>query len=119
MQVKVWNEDHREWVEEFKGNEIRIPPKGHILMTRSEAVQLLKQYSPPIKNGRGDDLRPKILRMEVDPEEFAARTDQPLKYMAMDGNQFRTTEGLKKYEESIKAEVSDGRKRAVKVGETA
>lgn len=41
---KVFNDSNREYVEVFKGKEIRIPARGNIIMNRSEAVAFLGNY---------------------------------------------------------------------------
>jgi hypothetical protein len=111
MRVKVWNDDFREWNEMFKDEPIKIAAHGYIEMSKAEANQLVSQYSPVARDGRGEDIRPKKLRIEMDPEEYAEHVDQPLKYTALDGKQFRTTQGLKNYEAKMRIEVSDDKKR--------
>ncbi len=112
MQVKVWNDDENTWTEEFKGENILIPPRNFIMMSKAEANQLVSQYSPVKRDGTGRELKPKKLRIEMDPEEFAAHTDQPYKYKSSDGMEFRTMAGMKKYEEDLKAGVVNERKRS-------
>jgi hypothetical protein len=113
MFVEVWNDDNRDWVDDFKDEKIVIPARSFIKMSRSEANQFVGRWSPPIRDGAGRDLRPKMLRIVKDPEEWAAHCDQPLKYTSLDGKSFRTVEGMKKYEDGLRAtEVKDDSKRA-------
>ncbi len=46
-QVKVWNDHDREHVEQFKGETLRIPAGGHILMDYIDAVDFKGQYFAP------------------------------------------------------------------------
>jgi hypothetical protein len=48
--VKVWNDNSIEHVEMFKGDQIRIPPNGFILMERDEAVAFKGAFIAPIIN---------------------------------------------------------------------
>lgn len=42
--VKVWNDHNREHVEKFKGQEVRIPAGGHILMDYIDAIDFKGQF---------------------------------------------------------------------------
>lgn len=101
MKVKVENLDTREYVEIFRDEEIRIPAKGFIEMGRSEAIKFLSQATPLNMDGGGRCLKPKMLRMVEDPELHAAARDQPIKYEAPDGKQFRTEKAYQAYMESF------------------
>lgn len=41
---KIFNDSDKEHVEKFQHREIRIPARGHIIMTRSECTAFLGQY---------------------------------------------------------------------------
>jgi hypothetical protein len=104
-QVKVRNLDHRDYVEEFRGEEIVIPAGGFVEMGRSEAVTFLGQMIPIVKDGGDRVLNPKMLKIEQDPEIFAEERGQPFRFSAPDGKEFRTTEGRENYMAKLQAEV--------------
>jgi hypothetical protein len=105
MQVKVWNDHDQEYKEEFRGKEVVIPAKGFVEMTNAEARTFLGKATSIKINGAGKHLNPKKLRVEKPAEEFAEKTDQPLRYAARDGKQFRTKVGLAEYEATLPKEV--------------
>jgi hypothetical protein len=105
MKVKVENLDSREYVEIFRDEEIRIPALGHIEMGRSEAIKFLSQATPLNVDGAGRCLKPKMLRMVEDPEAHAAARDQPIRFEAPDGKQFRTEKAYQAYMESFANEA--------------
>jgi len=102
MKVRVKNLDSREYVEIFRDVEIRIPGHGYIEMGRSEAIKFLSQATPMNVDGAGRCLKPKKLVLEEDPELHAAARDQPIRYEAPDGKQFRTKKGYEAYLENFK-----------------
>lgn len=111
MKVKVENLDTREYVEIFRDEEIRIPAKGYIEMGRSEAIKFLSQATPLNVDGAGRCLKPKMLRLVEDPEAHAAARDQPIRFEAPDGKQFRTEKAYKAYMESFANEaINEGEK---------
>lgn len=101
MKVKVRNLDSREYVEIFRDQEIRIPALGYVEMGRSEAIKFLSQATPMNIDGSGRCIKPKKLALEEDPEQHAAARDQPLKFEAPDGKQFRTQKGYAAYMHSF------------------
>jgi len=101
VKVKVRNLDTREYVEIFRDEEIRIPAQGYIEMGRSEAIKFLSQATPLNIDGAGRCLKPKKLVLEEDPEAHAAARDQPIRYEAPDGKQFRTEKGYQAYMENF------------------
>jgi hypothetical protein len=105
MQVKVRNLDHRDYVEEWRGKELKIPGNGEIEMGRSEAIAFLGQATPLNMDGAGRCLKPKMLKIIEDPEEHAAKRDQPFKFTAPDGTQFRSEAGYNQYLEKLRNEV--------------
>jgi hypothetical protein len=107
MKVKVRNLDTREYVEIFRDEEIRIPAHGFVEMGRSEAIKFLSQATPMNVDGSGRCLKPKKLAMEEDPEAHAAARDQPIKFDAPDGKQFRTQKGFDAYMENFSLGVKD------------
>lgn len=109
MEVKVWNDGHKDWKEEFKGEFISIPRGGFITMSRSRAVKFLSQYAPFYREGNEDSLNRKRLRMEEDPELKAAATDQPFRFSSTDGKKFRTKQGVENHEKAMQGAMS-GRK---------
>lgn len=74
---RVWNGHDREYVEEFKGDMIRIPAEGtlddkgckanYVSMDYSEASQFLTQFNAPklLGNGLQDPVTMKRLKVEV------------------------------------------------------
>jgi hypothetical protein len=106
--VRVYN-DHPsiDFVGEFKDKAITIPAGEYIKMGRGDAVKFLSEFSPISTNGRGESTMPKRLRLWEDPEERAARMDQPLRYTALDNTEFRTVEGLKAYEAQLTTDLKE------------
>jgi hypothetical protein len=109
MQVKVRNLDHREYVEEWRGKELRIPGNGEIEMGRSEAIAFLGQATALNIDGAGRCLKPKMLKIVEDPERHAAHRDQPFRaeFTAPDGTQFRTKVGFEEYMAKLRSEVKE------------
>lgn len=107
MKVKVRNLDTREYVEIFRDEEIRIPALGYVEMGRSEAIKFLSQATPLNVDGAGRCLKPKKLVLEEDPEAHAAARDQPIRFEAPDGKQFRTEKGYQAYMENFSTEQAD------------
>jgi len=114
-QVKIFNRDHREYKENFEDEMITIPAGGFVEMGRARAVVFLSSGCPMLKDGQGRPLHPKKLEMVEDPEAHAAHRDQPLKFTAPDGEQFRTQSGydahLKKLEGDPDEKRSEPRRR--------
>lgn len=108
MDVKVWNDHHKDYYEKWNDREMRIPAHGYIVMGRSEAVKFTGAYTPIVRSGTGEDLNPKKLRIERDPEKFAEITDQPIRYESFDGQKFRTLEGMKKHEAEATTKKDNG-----------
>jgi hypothetical protein len=105
--VKVRNLDHREYTEEFRDEMIVIPGNGYIEMGRSEALSFLGQATPRNVDGSGRCIKPKMLKLEEDPEVHAAQRDQPLRFTAVDGTQFRTEAGLNAHNAKLQAEAKE------------
>jgi hypothetical protein len=109
--VKVWNRGPITYKEEYQGQLIVIESGESIEMPRSKALHFLEQWRPFTKSGslEGQGLKP--LQIEEDPEQHAAKRDQPLIFQASDGQKFRTKIGLQRHEESlnVKPGVSSGR----------
>jgi len=105
--VKVVNDSHIDFKGTFRDTPIEIPAKGSIEMGRAEANKFLSEYSIVSVDGAGRHKMPKKLRMEEDPEVKAERYNQPLKFTAFDGTQFRTTQGLHKYENQLQTESKE------------
>lgn len=106
MKVKVENLDTREYVEIFRDEEIRIPAKGFIEMGRSEAIKFLSQATPMNIDGAGRCLKPKMLKLVEDPEAHAAARDQPIRFEAPDGKQFRTEKAYQVYLEKFAGAIT-------------
>jgi hypothetical protein len=62
--ARVWNDHTEEHVEEFRGEIVKIPPKGFVEMPWPSAVQFRGQYTPILRDGLGRDLKPKKIRLE-------------------------------------------------------
>jgi hypothetical protein len=114
VKVKVRNLDTREYVEIFRDEEIRIPAQGYVEMGRSEAIKFLSQATPLNVDGAGRCLRPKKLVMEEDPEAHAAARDQPIKFEAPDGKQFRTQKGFDAYMSNFSLESAKNESKPVR-----
>ena len=103
--VKVRNLDHREYTEEFRDEMVVIPANGFVEMGRAEAVAFLGQATPRHVDGTGKCMKPKMLKIEEDPEQHAAQRDQPFRFTAPDGTQFRTEPGYNAYLSQLSAEA--------------
>lgn len=90
--AKVWNDHTEDHVEEFKGEMIRIPAKGHIEMYWSDAEQFKGQYTPIIRDGMGRDLKPKMVRLEK--IDAVAQAEKAKLVCPMDGRSFDTQDAL-------------------------
>ncbi len=88
--AKVWNDHNKEHVEKFKGDEIRIPANGYIEMPWQEAIQFRGQYSPIIRDGLGNDLKPKKIRLEKKSVESSDANIAPIFMCQMDRQEFGT-----------------------------
>lgn len=64
MQARVWNDDSKPYREMFKEQLIEIPSKGFVEMDFFEANLFMGQFTPIRKNGLGDELTCKRLRLE-------------------------------------------------------
>lgn len=107
MQVKIWNDHHKEYSEKFRGRMLVIPPHGFIEMGRAEGNRFLHQMTSFGIDGTGKETKVKMLRMEKPAEEFANQTGQPIKYTARDGKKFRTEIGLKEHEATLPENTKD------------
>lgn len=65
QKVKVWNDDDKDYVELFKEEEIRIPAKGFIIMTRHDAADFCSRWVNPIDPKTGQEKIFKKLRREA------------------------------------------------------
>lgn len=95
-QAKVWNDWTAEHVETFKGETIRIPAKGFIVMDWAEAVQFKGSYTPIVRDGMERDLKPKMIRLE----KIAVASPEPEKQRficQMDGKEFSSQQELDEY----------------------
>ncbi len=93
-QAQVWNDFSKEHVEMFKGDEIRIPAKSFINMNWSDAVQFRGQYTPIIRDGLGNDLKPKMIRLV----RVEAVVEEPKDFTCqMDGKSFANQAELDKH----------------------
>jgi len=94
MQVRVWNKDHRDHVEMFKGDQVTVPGRGFILLDLSEANQFLGQFTPIKKDGHGNHLKPKMLVIEK-PVDGVLRALESVESICMlCGKDFGTKEAL-------------------------
>lgn len=94
--ARVWNDWNKEYVEEFRGDVLRIPAKKFIIMDWQDAVQFRGQFTPIVRDGLGTDLKPKMIRLEkID----AGAPDYPSENFVcqMDGAQFSTQAELDAY----------------------
>lgn len=91
--AKVWNDYTvdfkgekvtKPYVEKFRDEKIEIPPGKFIEMDKFDALQFVGQYTPVRKDGLGNDLQPKKLRVELIPEKEAAKPVE-IKCMACQG----------------------------------
>jgi len=71
--AKVWNDDDKDYVEDFKGETIRVPAKGYIVMDFLEARAFLGKGTPIKKDGQGRVLNPKMLRTEKIHPDFSEK----------------------------------------------
>lgn len=75
--AKVWNDhvtDHegkkvtKPYVEKFRDEVVSIEPGKCVEMDKFDALQFVGQYTPVKKDGLGNDLVPKKLRVEFIPD---------------------------------------------------
>lgn len=98
MSSKVWNRSNKIHNEEYHGTMYTIPAGSYIEMDESSAKNFVGQYFSGTNQ--------KKLEVVHDPEEFAAKRDQPVQFTSSIGNRsFRTKEGLLNYESSIEAGI--------------
>ena len=105
--VEVRNLDHREYVEMFRDEEIRIPAGGSVEMGRAEAITFLSQASSMKRDGQGRALNPKRLEIYQDPEKHAEDRGQPPRFPAPGGENFRTQAGYDNYMEKLASETAE------------
>ena len=55
-QVAVFNDNIYPYKETFRGTEIEIKEKGHIMMDEDEAKLFLGQYAPPVLDADGNQM---------------------------------------------------------------
>ncbi len=99
--VEVWNDGPYDYKEEYQGSLIEIPRGKSIEMPRAKALHFLGQYRPFQISGHPSQQGLKALRIKEDPEQHAAKRDQPFKFVASDGTKFRTKQGLADHEEKL------------------
>lgn len=100
--VKVWNDSDHDYFEDFKGREVRIRAHDYVTMTRAEAVTFQGTYTPARRDGIGNNLNEKRIRLEFDLEAEALRKDQPIiKRCDITGKEFRTWQGWEKHQEEL------------------
>lgn len=91
--ARVWNDNSAIYKEDFRGDLITIPPKGHVIMDWTDAVAFKGQYTPILRDGLGRDLSPKMIRLEKI-EATAQEFPVPKFRCQMDQKEFDTQEGL-------------------------
>lgn len=85
MPSKVWNRGSATYKENFNGVDYAIPPGEYIEMGERQAKRFLGSFSG----------KEKRLEVEHDPEEFAMKRDQPIRFKCdVTGKEFRTQEGF-------------------------
>ena len=99
--VEVWNNGPYDYQEEYQGDVIMIPRGKCIEMPRAKALHFLEQYRPFQRSGHPSQQGIKALTIKEDPEQHAAKRDQPFKFVASDGEKFRTKAGLAAHEEKL------------------
>lgn len=75
MKVELWNDNHEEYSEKWRGETIRIPAKGHVKMERAKAIAFKGTFS-----GMDQDSgmpKVKMLRVFEDPKQRDLRLKQP------------------------------------------
>lgn len=60
--VQVWNDDHRDYTEVFRGESLTIPAKQYIVMEDPDASQFMGRMIPLARDGQGNQKRVKALR---------------------------------------------------------
>ena len=95
--ARVWNDWSKEHVEDFRGETIRIPAKKFIVMSWPDAVQFRGQYTPVIRDGLGQDVRPKMIRLEKIDAGAPEFPEAPKFVCQMDGAKFDSQEELDAY----------------------
>jgi hypothetical protein len=92
--MRVWNDHTEEYVEEFRGDTVRIPAKGFVEMGESDANQFCGQHTPIIRDGLGNDLKPKKLRRERLPHAATQTLDSKYFVCQVDRQMFETQSAL-------------------------
>jgi hypothetical protein len=90
--VRIYNDHTKDHVENFEGDTVRIPAKGHVVMERLKACAFMGQFWPIQRDGMGKDLTPKMLRMEMTTPE--AENEPSFKCM-MCSEEFKSASLLK------------------------
>lgn len=111
-QAKVWNDGPSEYKENFNGEPIAIPQGGHVVMDSFDAHAFCSSAIPIKKDGVGNYLNHKKLRVEVIPD--AAAAPAPVHQCMMCRGKFDTATELALHSESLHKEsiVQDKPQRA-------
>jgi len=88
MLVKIWNDHNETYKEEFNNELISIPPGEFHEMQRGAAVKFLSSFKPFKRDGVGEELGIKKLRMEIDPVLRAKELKQPIPSCMKCGKEF-------------------------------
>jgi len=89
--VRVYNDHHQDYKENFRDSELIVPAKGYVEMEDSEATLFMGKFPGLRRDGRGHDITIKMLRkVYVTPEMTQTET---AKCMAC-GTEFKTASEL-------------------------
>jgi hypothetical protein len=66
--ARVWNDHEKEYVEKLDDVEYRIPGKKYIELEKFDALKLVSSYIQPKKDGLGNMINHKQLRLEHLPD---------------------------------------------------
>lgn len=106
--VRVWNDNSKLYTEKYKDEEVKIAPKAFVVMEESDAVAFLGQYTSIKKDGQGNALNPKMLRLERADNALDGYTPYAAPKCMACRKEFQTEEELKdhslKFHESILAD---------------
>lgn len=97
MKVKVWNDDVKDYSEEFNGKMITIPAGEYVVMERGDAVTFMGKYKPiSIDPRTGKHMGFKKLRREF-VEEDTPLAESKKHTCMIDGQEFTNEEELIKH----------------------
>lgn len=95
MRARVWNDGKAEYREKFRGEWIVIPAKSFIEMDAKDANTFRAQFVPIVKDGLGNHLNEKALRVEKLADTAVIENPRPAEFVCqMDGSVWPSQDAL-------------------------